>query len=52
MSKLIKTRSDLLNFCLETEYVNLVFGEELQKVPVPPEEKDAKSLRILAMDGR
>ena len=42
VSKLIKTRSDLLNFVLETQYVKEVFEREL---PVPLVDRGAKPLR-------
>lgn len=38
MSKLIKTRSDLLNFVLETAYVSEVFARDLQTPPVVKED--------------
>ncbi len=42
VSKLIKTRSDLLNFVLETQYVKEVFERELA---VPLVDRGAKPLR-------
>ncbi|HYS71025.1 MAG TPA: hypothetical protein VEM95_01250 [Thermoplasmata archaeon] len=50
MSKLIKTRSDLLNFVLETQYVTEVFEREFLRPPEPPEKKDDRELRARAMN--
>jgi len=47
VSKLIKTRSDLLNFVLETQYVKEVFERDL---PRPLVEKDPKAPRLRAMN--
>ena len=50
VSKLIKTRSDLLNFVLETQYVTEVFEREFLRPPEPPEKKDDRELRARAMN--
>jgi len=50
VSKRIKTRSDLLNFVLETKYVAEVFERESPRPPPEPEKKDEKGLRARAMN--
>lgn len=50
MSKLIKTRSDLLNFVLETEYITEVFEREMPKPLIELEKKDEKDLRVRLMN--
>ena len=50
MSKRIKTRSDLLNFVLETRYVAEVFEREFPRPPPEPEKKDDRELRVRVMN--
>ena len=50
MSKRTKTRSDLLNFVLETRYVEEVFEREFPRPLLEPEKKDDRELRVRVMN--
>ncbi|TLZ49744.1 MAG: hypothetical protein E6K18_07745 [Methanobacteriota archaeon] len=47
VSKLIKTRSDLLNFVLETRYVKEVFERELPKPALDKEKEERLRIRLM-----